>query len=667
MFELSGRSFPCTAPQFVLCLVSNQEFSCIISANVGCGSDYDPETRDWAGATAHKRSALDEPLIDDAAMLESEAFKKAPVKRSLKAQPAMGEAYRGKKVSRADLGFEPSPAPSDGELDGSLSELSSQNDFGSELEQSDDDGVERMDEDSFEIDLGGELDSDEELSSDDEAARALRREKSRKAKEREEKRKQKQREEATEEADALERELLGDDLGGSDMDGEGNEQGSQEEHEYMDDDDEEEDARAQVERLKGDAESDEAKAKHALNQKVLWDAMLDIRLKLQGPHYDANRLPQPDTFKLFEHLNEEAVEQLKQQRPKDSANSRLGSHVGNGNGNYDDDDEGDYNSTPFETRLQSVTLSDKLASARSIVRDTLSDLVTLQQTLLKNNSPYSEGMEFVADNEASDSSPEEAHQRAQRRKRLRSEVLSAPDDEADSSSLFHTFDTKQLWEHLEAFQAPLLKYSEEVMDKWAQKALYAQDVSNKFKAMNQSISAQVDQIMSNREKVIQKTRVRRDEYHILGKNDQVAKAKISAVDAASGAAAALLQDNHDVEIFDDGDFSQNLLRELMEAGLQETSDPIEMTRRYLMLRTRQRSFKVRRERRPTKGRTLRFNEHAKLVAFMAPVPGRYPMHDAYVTSQLILSLFGQHPPSTNAEDANGDAQSQDDSEYSSEE
>ena len=578
-------------------------------------ADYDPETLDWVGATAHKRKPSEDPMAEYDDSKESEAFKKAPVRKAMKAQPAMGEAYRGKKVSRSDMGFGALPSDSGSDSPSFDDESLAVDDY-QVGEHSN--GEEAEAEDAFEIDLDGSDDSDlvsgsfdSELDFDD--IHSV--------------------EEGSENGDK-----------GVDMEQEVEEL----EKELMNEDENVE----ELQRLKLEASEELAKAQHALNQRVLWDAMLDLRLKLQAPQTEMNRFPQFSDLPLFLGVNDVGLKRLKEHESEfDQEVHRI-----NTNARQEDVEVEKVMLKSFAERCESVDLVKQLEDAKSEIRDTLADLMSLQHILLGNNEEFRDGIDKEGD------SVELSESQKKKRKRLDSAMVSigrtskdddGGDSEAESKGphyFVHSLSVDDLWSHLESFEKTLESYSEQTIDKWARKVLYASTGglstsssadSNKFKAVNQNISVQVDQIMANRDKAIGRTRLKREEYHVLGLPDSIGT-RITAEDAASGAAAALISDQHDPEIFDDGDFCQILLKEVLEAGLSDTSDPIELTRRFLALKAKRKVFQ-KKDRKPSKGKTLKYSEQPKLVAFMAPVPNRYPMHDAYVTSQLITSLFGQRP------------------------
>ena len=590
-------------------------------ANMCCWSvDFDPETADWHGATSSRRKAseVEEETYDESTA--NEAYRKAKSARTLRSQPAMGEAYRGKKVSRSDLEFLAAQS-SDDEVsaisgNGSESDVSEANGalLGDSLS-----GSENGLEISFGSDsAGGDSDEDGEDMEDVEALEAY---------------------EDEENVDDLEAELM--------------------------EAEEEEINSKELQRLKEEANEELTKAQHALNQRVLWDAMLDLRLKLQRPQSEMNQFPQFSDLSDFLDFNADFIKRIKVDEHTHSDTSHTfrpnSDDVANGGLKIDskspsrsksshtaqtamdvhsaqseDDSMDDDNTSLLKVSPKdSIDLELRLQETKERVRGTIGDLLELQSLLIRNNEEIEDEIATVAEEKRSNGF-----------KRIFAEISSQPQEFVQHSSI------EDLWKSMETYHEVIGTHAEETIDKWARKVLYSSDnlsAANKFKAVNQSISSQVDQIMSNKDKVIGRTRLKREQYRVLGKSGSTLESSRLSSDGSKSVAQLLADEStpesssHDPEIFDDADFCQILLKEVLEAGMADTSDPIEMTRRFLALRANRRSFSSKSDRKASKGKTLKYAEQTKLVAFMAPVPNRYPAHDAYITSQLILSLFGQLP------------------------
>ena len=137
----------------------------------------------------------------------------------------------------------------------------------------------------------------------------------------------------------------------------------------------------------------------------------------------------------------------------------------------------------------------------------------------------------------------------------------------------------------------------EILMKWSDKVKAASGlpVNKKFKALNQSIIQQLDESLSSRDRLIERTRTKRANFHVLGSNNLVDD-RTEIIDA---------------DIFDDLDFYHSLLKDLVE---RKSLD--------IQVESWNRQSKVKKnvkDTRASKGRKLRYHEHEKIQNFMAPV------------------------------------------------
>ena len=133
--------------------------------------------------------------------------------------------------------------------------------------------------------------------------------------------------------------------------------------------------------------------------------------------------------------------------------------------------------------------------------------------------------------------------------------------------------------------------------KWSDKVKAASGlpVNKKFKALNQSIIQQLDESLSSRDRLIERTRTKRANFHVLGSNNLVDD-RTEIIDA---------------DIFDDLDFYHSLLKDLVE---RKSLD--------IQVESWNRQSKVKKnvkDTRASKGRKLRYHEHEKIQNFMAPM------------------------------------------------
>ncbi|CAO3573900.1 unnamed protein product [Mortierella alpina] len=199
------------------------------------------------------------------------------------------------------------------------------------------------------------------------------------------------------------------------------------------------------------------------------------------------------------------------------------------------------------------------------------------------------------------------------------------------------------WKDVEGLDDGWRSYRNNTLEKWSNKVQIASGIplNKKFKAMNQGIMTQIAQTMADKERLLKRTQLKRSEYHILGaapeiKDDDEEDDKTEKTPVISKLDAHL--SNHDEEIFDDGDFYQQLLRELIESRMVDNDDPTAMGMRWAALRqTKQTKKQV--DTKGSKGRRLRYHVHEKLQSFMAPIPAG-TWHEEMV-EELFSSLLGR--------------------------
>ncbi|KAF9292373.1 hypothetical protein BGZ68_007388 [Mortierella alpina] len=199
------------------------------------------------------------------------------------------------------------------------------------------------------------------------------------------------------------------------------------------------------------------------------------------------------------------------------------------------------------------------------------------------------------------------------------------------------------WKDFEGLDDGWRSYRNNTLEKWSNKVQIASGIplNKKFKAMNQGIMTQISQTMADKERLLKRTQLKRSEYHILGaapevKDEDDEDDKTEKTPVISKLDAHL--SNHDEEIFDDGDFYQQLLRELIESRMVDNDDPTAMGMRWAALRqTKQTKKQV--DTKGSKGRRLRYHVHEKLQSFMAPIPAG-TWHEEMV-EELFSSLLGR--------------------------
>ncbi|KAI8074904.1 apoptosis antagonizing transcription factor-domain-containing protein [Gongronella butleri] len=210
-----------------------------------------------------------------------------------------------------------------------------------------------------------------------------------------------------------------------------------------------------------------------------------------------------------------------------------------------------------------------------------------------------------------------------------------------------------LWHDVSQVNDAFATYRNSTLEKWSNKvqASSAANLNKKFKAFDQNILTQIDNVMAEKDSLIKRTQLQRAEYTILGKTTESSPEQDD--DEKDGVQdrkkASRYHDTYDKEIFDDNDFYQQQLRELIESRMVDNDDPIASGMRWAQSKKDQvKKKKVKVDTKASKGRKLKFNVHEKIQNFMAPIPeGQW--HDGMI-EELYSSLLGQHKPALDATD-----------------
>jgi protein AATF/BFR2 len=176
------------------------------------------------------------------------------------------------------------------------------------------------------------------------------------------------------------------------------------------------------------------------------------------------------------------------------------------------------------------------------------------------------------------------------------------------------------------------KYRNETIDKWNNRVQMANGMlaHKKFKVINQSLVSQIEYSYQNREKLVKKAHLNRSNYKIIGK-----KVNLGAEDETKDRHL----NDYDEQIYDDGDYYQQLLKEFIDSRMQETNDPAVLALRHAQLKRLQaKKSKKHVDTKASKGRKIRYQVHEKIQNFMAPEP-RGTWHEE-MCEELFSSLLG---------------------------
>lgn len=179
---------------------------------------------------------------------------------------------------------------------------------------------------------------------------------------------------------------------------------------------------------------------------------------------------------------------------------------------------------------------------------------------------------------------------------------------------------EELWEDMQATEERASAKRKKVLEKWSQKVKATTTNANKQRQLSaaagsQSLTSVLENQLLNADRLVKRTHVPR-----------------SCAPIQAGKKVA-----EDVHIYDDADFYQLLLKELVDQRSSDGTSGSAPTVRYTAIKEAKTRKQV--DRRASKGRKLRFTVHEKLENFMAPEDRRAWEEDAI--DRLFGTLFGQ--------------------------
>ncbi|ELT89767.1 hypothetical protein CAPTEDRAFT_110234 [Capitella teleta] len=182
------------------------------------------------------------------------------------------------------------------------------------------------------------------------------------------------------------------------------------------------------------------------------------------------------------------------------------------------------------------------------------------------------------------------------------------------------------------------KFRNETIQKWFDKTRVASGkLSKGFSAFDQSTLKQIEQILSDKKRLVLRTQLRRSAYHILGMPEQAEEADIDNNEPEDD--EAIIEKNYNAEIFDDDDFYHLLLRELIQRKSMDLNDPLAIANHYSEIRKMRNKAKKQVDSRNSKDRKVKYDIHSKLMNFMAPNDVSSWTDEA--KDELYMSLFGK--------------------------
>lgn len=179
-------------------------------------------------------------------------------------------------------------------------------------------------------------------------------------------------------------------------------------------------------------------------------------------------------------------------------------------------------------------------------------------------------------------------------------------------------------------------FRDSTIQKWNEKTRIGSAANMKNMPTN-TILQQISFILSDKNKLIRRTQLKRSEYDIVG--------QVKPTDnSENGINLEISKDRKDCdeyipEIFDDSDFYHQLLRELIECKTSDISDPVQLSRQWIALQQMRSKMKRKVDTKATKGRRIKYVVHNPLVNFMAPEKNLSWTDDS--KNELYSSLFGK--------------------------
>lgn len=154
----------------------------------------------------------------------------------------------------------------------------------------------------------------------------------------------------------------------------------------------------------------------------------------------------------------------------------------------------------------------------------------------------------------------------------------------------------------------------------------------------------------DKERLIKRTQLKRSLYSICGNRNEEIDGENNETLKIDDLKDRHLKD-HDEEIFDDQDFYNQLMRELIDRQTSSVLDPVELSRKSIELQKLRNKNKKKVDTKASKGRKIKFVPHKPLINFMAPI-NRLKMSEE-ARGELFRSLFADHIKLLTSSNSNG--------------
>ncbi len=328
--------------------------------------------------------------------------------------------------------------------------------------------------------------------------------------------------------------------------------------------------------------SDEiAKGIAVKNQLLIWDNLLECRIKLQKLLIDSNKMPQFDYLPILQK----------------SADSQL---------------------------------NDSLKHSSKAVKKLLNLLLDIDQSLDSQNK-----MLFNETNSLGLKSKDENQEITSDEEKESEISIDSPEVEK-KIEIKRKLNDSEYPEFLAKRHCNLVSIRNDIIDKWYERTRFTSSSfkQKSFSAFEQSSTKQIEHILSDMERLVKRTQIKRSLYNIIGKTNENDET-LPVNDSKNN------DKEIDPEIFDDDDFYHQLLRELIETKTSgDINDPIALSRKWIEIQKLRNKMKRKVDTKASKGRKVRYDVHSKLVNFMAPID--YSTYTEEAKNDLFNSLFGKN-------------------------
>ncbi|KAK4676988.1 rRNA-processing protein bfr2 [Podospora pseudoanserina] len=181
--------------------------------------------------------------------------------------------------------------------------------------------------------------------------------------------------------------------------------------------------------------------------------------------------------------------------------------------------------------------------------------------------------------------------------------------------------SQEIWENMLATEEVALAHRRKVLEKWSERVkkntTTGAATRNLVKNESQTLLSALDSQLVSSDRLVKRARIPRS--------------------CAPAQAAKKVEE--DVEIYDDADFYQLLLKELVDQRSADTGAPGESVTTVRWAALKEAKVRKQVDRKASKGRKLRYTVHEKLQNFMAPEDRR--QWEEHAIDRLFGALFGQ--------------------------